>query len=152
MTFPENTAQSLPVQPRPAVSAAIFRDGDILLAQRARQPARGLWSLPGGHMEPGETAEKAAERELREETGVSASFLGVCAVHDVVQQNDRGLVIFHKVIIVFCGFWASGIPKAGSDAMDTKWHSPSVLADLPRTEGLDAIVTRAAAMLEYYAA
>lgn len=151
MTASENTAQTMPVLPRPAVSAAIFREGDILLAQRARQPARGLWSLPGGHIEPGETAEKAAERELREETGVAASFLGVCAVHDVVQQNDRGLVVFHKVIIVFCGFWASGIPRAGSDAMDAKWHSTSALAELPRTDGLDAIVTRAAAMLDYYA-
>ncbi|MFZ2526926.1 MAG: (deoxy)nucleoside triphosphate pyrophosphohydrolase [Rhodococcus sp. (in: high G+C Gram-positive bacteria)] len=61
-------------KPREVVAAALFRDGRLLLAQRTR-PAElaGLWELPGGKVEPGETVEEALRRELREELGVDVS-------------------------------------------------------------------------------
>lgn len=54
-----------------AASVAIVRRNDVLLIQRNRPPAEGLWTLPGGRLEPGETAEQCATRELREEMGLS---------------------------------------------------------------------------------
>src|SRR5262245_57836464 len=63
----ETTAGTAPV-PQAAVSAAIFRDREILLVKRGRFPAKGLWSLPGGHIELGEHAIDAIRRELAEET------------------------------------------------------------------------------------
>jgi 8-oxo-dGTP pyrophosphatase MutT (NUDIX family) len=53
-----------------AASVALFSRGRVLLIQRARPPYQGLWTLPGGRMEPGETAEAAAAREIREELGL----------------------------------------------------------------------------------
>ncbi len=132
-----------PAIPRAAVSAAIFRDGRVLLVKRGRAPAAGLWSLPGGHIEPGETAAAAVERELREETGISAKIDGVAAIKDVVQQNDRGDVIFHRVIIVFHGAWVSGEATAGDDAEAVAWVNRDRLKDLPVTEGLAEIIVRA---------
>jgi mutator protein MutT len=53
-----------------AASVAIVRRTDLLLIQRNRPPSEGLWTLPGGRLEPGETAEQCAIREVREELGL----------------------------------------------------------------------------------
>jgi len=53
-----------------AASVAIVRKTDLLLIQRNRPPSEGLWTLPGGRLEPGETAERCAVREVREELGL----------------------------------------------------------------------------------
>jgi 8-oxo-dGTP diphosphatase len=131
------------VVPQAAVSAAIFRDGRVLLVQRGRGAAKGLWSLPGGHIEPGEAAETAAHRELAEETGIEAKLCGILGVKDVVQQNDRGDLLFHRVIIVFHGLWSAGEARAGSDAAAAAWVDPATLDNLPVTEGLAAMLARA---------
>ena len=58
--------------PRPiikAASACVWRGDEVLLVQRASALGKGLWSLPGGKLEAGETLHAAAHRELREETG-----------------------------------------------------------------------------------
>lgn len=133
--------------PRAAVSAAIFRGDSILLVRRGRSPAAGLWSLPGGHIEPGEPALKAIHRELQEETAMRANILGLADVKDVVQQNDRGDVLFHRVIIVFYGVWDSGEPIAGSDAAAVGWQGWDALKDLHLTDGLEEIVANAKRIL-----
>ncbi len=131
------------VIPRAAVSAAIFCGNSVLLVKRARPPAAGLWSLPGGHIEPGERAIDAMRRELLEETATDAKILGVAGVTDVVQQNDRGGVLFHKVIIVFYGLWCAGDALAGSDANAVQWQEMDTLEMLDLTEGLVEIVSNA---------
>jgi ADP-ribose pyrophosphatase YjhB (NUDIX family) len=139
----ENPLEERRIVPQAAVSAAIFRAGRILLVQRARPPAANLWSLPGGHIEPGEAAIDAVKRELYEETAIRAKISGVCGVRDVVQQNDRGAVLFHRVIVVFCGVWMDGAAVAGSDAGAVRWESLMRLGDLPVTEGLGELAALA---------
>lgn len=129
--------------PRAAVSAAIFRGNDVLLVQRGRSPAAGLWSLPGGHIELGETALEAAIRELREETGVEARFHGVADAVDVIRCDTSGHVRFHRVILVFCGIWLGGDPVAGSDAAAAAWHARDVVDRLPSTAGLESVIANA---------
>lgn len=133
--------------PQAAVSSAIFHGGRVLLVLRGREPSMGLWSLPGGHIRPGETAEAAARRELREETGVEAEFYGPAAIRDVIQQTDRREVLFHRVIIVFCGLLASGRVRAGSDAADARWFAPDEIAALGATDGLAESAAQAEARL-----
>ncbi|WP_164159402.1 NUDIX domain-containing protein, partial [Stenotrophomonas maltophilia] len=72
--------------PRPilAVSTAVIRGDRILLAQRARPPGRGLYSLPGGLVEIGETLAEAAARELMEEVAVEAEPIGLCGARDII--------------------------------------------------------------------
>jgi 8-oxo-dGTP diphosphatase len=131
-----------PIVPRAAVSAAIFRQGRVLLVKRRRPPSAGLWSLPGGHIEPGETALDAVHRELREETAISARILDITGVKDVVHRNDSGVVILHRVVIVFCGEWLAGEPEAGDDAAAAGWYEAGALARLATTEGLaDCVLT-----------
>ncbi|MGF1620619.1 MAG: NUDIX hydrolase [Rhodomicrobiaceae bacterium] len=139
----ENTMGERRIVPQAAVSAAIFRAGRILLVQRSRPPAANLWSLPGGHIEPGEAAIDALTRELYEETAIRAKISGICGVRDVVQQNDRGAVLFHRVIVVFCGVWTEGAAVAGSDAAAVRWETLAHLGDLPVTEGLSELASQA---------
>lgn len=139
----DDAPPSCPVLPRAAVSAAIFREDKILLVKRRRPPAEGLWSLPGGHIETGEAALDAVRRELREETAIEARILGVAGIKDVVQQNDRGEVLFHRVIAVFYGIWEAGDIRAGSDARLAAWKDFDDLDALDLTEGLLGIIADA---------
>ena len=70
--------------PRLAVSAGIFRDGKILLVRRAREPAKGVYTFPGGRVEFGESLTEALTREIREETGLTIAIVGL------VGYRDRG--------------------------------------------------------------
>jgi 8-oxo-dGTP diphosphatase len=63
--------RTYPQRPFLAVSAAIFRDGKVLIVRRARKPALNLYSLPGGAVEVGESLTDAVVREVREETQIN---------------------------------------------------------------------------------
>ena len=129
--------------PRAAVSGAIFRGDEVLLVERAKAPALGLWSLPGGHIEAGETAPDALHRELAEETGIVARLGGVADVVDVVRRDEDGAVSFHRVIVVFYGIWLAGEPRAQSDVSAVMWRRPADIAGLPTTPGLAGVIDRA---------
>jgi 8-oxo-dGTP diphosphatase len=129
--------------PRAAVSAAIFRERQVLLIRRSQPPLEGLWSLPGGHIELGEPAEEAARRELREETGVEARLAGIADTVDVIRRDESGAVMFHRVIVVFYGLWISGEPSAASDALAAEWRDPGQIPGLSTTPGLHDVVRRA---------
>ena len=102
--------------PRCGASAAIFRGTEVLLVERGKGPLRGLWSLPGGHIEPGEAARAAALREVREETGVEAEIAGLLDIHEVLRHDDGGRLTAHYLLVVFFGRWLGGEPAPGDDA------------------------------------
>lgn len=135
------------VAPRAAASMAVIRDGSILLILRGKGALQGLWSLPGGHIEPGETARDAARREVREETSVEAESVGLVDLHDVILRADDGRLRGHYLIAVFAGRWRSGEPIAGGDAADARFFAISELADLPMTPGAAGFIERATALL-----
>ena len=128
--------------PRPAVSAAIFRDGQVLLGQRSKPPLQGVWSLPGGHIEAGEEALAAVTRELLEETGITADIRGVADTAEVIVTGDDGSVRARYEITVFFGIWASGEPRAGSDCQAVRWADPGALDALQLTDGTADIIAR----------
>ena len=134
-------------KPVPAVSAAVFHDGKVLLAQRGKPPLTGVWSLPGGHIEAGEKARDAVARELAEETGVIADIVGIADVKDVILRRDDGSIRAQYVITVFYGHWRSGEPRAMSDCQAVDWVDPETLSDRKMTEGTAAIIAHAATLL-----
>lgn len=140
------SSQSSPF-PRPGVSIAVFRKNEILLVQRGKLPLRGIWSLPGGHIEPGETVLAAAHRELAEETGIEADLRGVADVVDVIHRNDDGSLRVHYVLTVFYGTWLAGDAKAASDAMDARWILPERIDELTTTDGAARLVGKARSCL-----
>jgi ADP-ribose pyrophosphatase YjhB (NUDIX family) len=141
-------ALTRPGWPRPAASAAIFRDGQVLIAERGKGAMLGVWSLPGGHIEPGERAMAAALREVKEETGVEAELLGLADVHDVLIRNDSGLLTAHYVIAVYFGRWRGGEPVAGEESRDARFVPLDQLESFTMTPGAQAIIARAWKLLE----
>jgi 8-oxo-dGTP diphosphatase len=131
------------IWPRTAASAIILRGRDVLLAKRGKGVLKGLWSPPGGHIEPGEAAEQAALREVAEETGVTASLSGLLDVHEVIRHDDSGLLSAHHVLLVFYGRWLAGEPVAGDDAADAAFFPVADLATLPLTDGAVPLIHRA---------
>ncbi len=129
-----------PAKPVPAVSVACFRGGRVLLVRRANPPLPGLWTLPGGRIEPGEPARTAALRELAEETGVTARLLGIVDVVDVIEPDH------HYVLLPFAALWQSGEPVAGDDALAVRYATPGELAGLGVTARTRETVAAAAAI------
>jgi 8-oxo-dGTP diphosphatase len=112
--------------PRLAASACIWRDGRVLIAQRAKPPV-GLWALPGGHVEPGETAHQAAIRELHEETGMTAGLDTLVGLFDLIRRDEAGLVISHYAIACYAGLAGEGEASPASDTAAVAWVRPEDL-------------------------
>jgi 8-oxo-dGTP diphosphatase len=133
--------------PRCGTSAAIFRRREVLLIERAKGPLKGLWSLPGGHIEAGEPARTAALREVREETRVAAELGGLVDIHEVVRRSARGRLLAHYLLVVWYGRWLAGEPVAGGDAAAARFVPIDAIGSLPMTEAAPELVRRAYEML-----
>src|SRR3989442_5995578 len=96
-------ARSYPERPFLAVSAAILRDGKVLLVRRARPPARGVFSLPGGVVEVGEALSEAVVREVREETSLAIEPVALAGYRDVISRDAEGPVERQFVILPLAG-------------------------------------------------
>ena len=134
--------------PRLGASACVWRDGRVLLARRGKPPAMGLWSLPGGHVEWGETANAAARRELFEETGVTAALDHRVEVFDAIHRSENGIVTSHHVIAVFTGRWIAGEARAGDAAEAVRWATLDELATPDMTAGSETIIRRAEGLIK----
>lgn len=133
--------------PRGAASAAIFKGSEVLLIQRGKGALKGYWSLPGGHIEPGETARAAALREVREETGVEAEISVFVDLHEVILRDPGGALQAHYLIAVHAGHWRAGSPVAAEDAADARFVAPDALADLQLTDGALRLIAKARALM-----
>ncbi len=110
------------INPTPAAGALVEDDGHVLLIRRAVAPRAGYWALPAGYMEADETAEEAAVRETREETGLDIALdalLNVYSFEDAAHQ--RGVLILYRAHVV------GGELCPGDDAEDARWFAPHEL-------------------------
>jgi 8-oxo-dGTP diphosphatase len=122
----------------PCVGAIVIDEGGmILLVRRANPPAQGLWSIPGGRVEPGESHEQAVLRELREETGLAGVIVReVGSVQRAAPSGDRYVIRDFLVVVQD----ASGL-VAGDDAAAADWFALAELPALATSPGLvDALI------------
>lgn len=141
-------ARTYPDRPYLAVSAAIIRDGRVLIARRARGPALGIWTLPGGVVEAGESLLEALKREVAEETGLAIEPVTLAGYREVVARDGDARVVRHFVIMCFASRWISGEPQLNDELSEARWLQPSELDALNTTEGLAAIVADAFERIE----
>ncbi len=135
--------RSYPQRPFLAASAAIVRDGRILVVRRARPPAHGLFTLPGGVVETGETLAEAVAREVREETGMAIEPVALAGFRETIVRDADDCVERHFVILCFAARWQAGEPVLNEELSEARWLDPSELAGLPTTPGLAEIVAAA---------
>ncbi len=130
-------------QPIAAASAVLFHGDGVLLVERASGPGAGRWSLPGGHIEDGETPEAAARREVFEETAVAAGLLDPFGVYDVHIPAHGAVAERLYRITVFLGLALDANPIAGSDASAARFVEVGELSSMPLTEGALSLIRRA---------
>ncbi|WP_254790473.1 NUDIX hydrolase [Blastococcus tunisiensis] len=117
----------------PCVGAVVLDGaGRLLLVRRGHAPHAGLWSLPGGRVEPGETLEQAVRREVREETGVDVAAGPVAGRLRI----PAGPVVYDVVDLVCTLDPAAQQPVAGDDATDVVLADAATLDRLACTPGL----------------
>ena len=119
-------------------------DGDrVLLVQRAHEPLKGEWSLPGGGVDVGETLHEAVAREIREETGLDVVVGPVVEVLDRIHHTDDGRVEFHFVLIDYLCTVAGGTMACSSDAADARWVAVDDLPQYSLTSIATAVIAKA---------
>ncbi len=136
-------SRTYPTRPYLAVSAAIFRAGRVLIVRRARPPAQGLYTLPGGGVELGETLEEAVAREVREETGLEVEPVALAGYRQAIVRDGAGKIERHFVILPFAARYLSGEVVLNEELTEAHWLEPTALAGLTTTEGLAQIVAAA---------
>ena len=120
----------------PCVGAVIKdTEGRLLLIRRGHPPGAGLWSLPGGRVEPGETDHEAVVREVREETGLSV--VPGPLVGSVTRPAPDGAAF---EIRDYAASVTGGDLSAGDDAADARWVPPAELDEFPLTTGLAGVL------------
>jgi 8-oxo-dGTP diphosphatase len=114
------------------VGAVIWNDrSEVVLIRRGKEPRRDQWSIPGGHLEWGETLHDAILREVREETGLTVKIAGLIDTVDLIVRDTSGDVTRHYVLIDFAARVIAGELRAGSDAAEARWVAFSALSDYP---------------------
>ncbi len=137
----DNEKPSLP-EPMIGVGGLLFnRQGQVLLIKRDKAPAQGLWSVPGGKLEAGESLIECCRREVKEETGLAVEVVSIAAV------VDRRIENFHYVIVDFLVALLDeqdDIPVAATDVSEARWIGLETIDDYPLVIGLSEIIRRAA--------
>jgi 8-oxo-dGTP diphosphatase len=114
--------------PKLAVGAVVFHDGKVLLVRRGKPPRMGKWAIPGGSVEAGESLRQAAEREVREETGIEVRAGEVVHVFELIDHDEAQQLRFHYVIIDLMADYLRGEVKAADDASDARWFGGEELS------------------------
>jgi 8-oxo-dGTP diphosphatase len=106
--------------PRPCAGLIVVRDDQVLLLRRAARPRRGCVDVPGGFVEAGEDLERAARRELQEETGLTVGRTEPLGFY-WDRYFLRGFGWFPTMNFYFVARWRRGIPRAADDAAQAEW-------------------------------
>jgi len=155
-------SREYPDRPIAGVGVVVLKDDAVLMIRRGKPPRTGQWSIPGGKQKLGETWRQTAAREVREETGVEISVIGLIDVVDAIVRDGDPLlpgvrtrpedgdpskpVRYHYTLVDCAARWTAGEPCAGSDAEHAEWWPLARLGELPLWSETVRIITEAAAL------
>ncbi len=139
-TGPRETRREYPDGPLVGVGALVIKDGQVLMIKRGKPPGKDMWAIPGGLVELGETLQQAAEREVREETGLRVRAGKPVYTFDLVQKDEDGRVRFHYVIIDLEAKYVWGEPHPGDDAYEARWFSAEEIKALRLSPHMQALL------------
>lgn len=117
----ESVKREYPERPISSMAACVFKDDKILIVRRANPPSQGMWSLPGGVIELGETIQETTRREVAEECGIEIGVGEIFHAENLIVFDERGDIRFHYIVTYLLAYYKSGEARPGSDATDIKW-------------------------------
>lgn len=124
----------------------IFRRNSILLVERAGNPLKGYWSLPGGLLETGETLEAGVEREVLEETGLIVKPVKFYGLFQRIMRDAKGRAEYHYLLADYVCKVVSGTLQAGDDVSRVEFVPRTRLKEYTMTEGTLAVIEEAYAL------
>ena len=148
MSNTNEESRRYPTRPFLGVGALIFEGREILLVERAKEPLKGYWSLPGGVVEAGEKLEDAIRREVREETGLEIEPLAMFEIFERIMPDSEARPEYHYVLLDYLCRVVGGQLAAASDVSKVAWVPEQSLSEYRLTEGTQAVVERAFAKLQ----
>ena len=119
-----------PEHPIASIAVCVLKEGKILLTKRANPPSQGLWSVPGGVIELGETIQEAAKRETYEECGIKIEVGAVFNVENLIIPDERGNIQYHYIVTYLLAQHLSGEARPDSDALEVRWVTREELTNL----------------------
>ena len=137
-----NDTRKYPERPYVGIGAVIVHEGRVVLVKRRFEPLAGLWSIPGGAVEAGETLEACVAREMAEETGFLVQVGPVVEVLDRITRDEEGRVLYHFVLIDYLCWPIGGELQAGSDVAEAVLAEPSELVQYELTEKATSVIER----------
>lgn len=135
--------RAYPSQPVAGVGAIVLQQDAVLLVRRGNEPQKGLWSVPGGALELGESLQQGVQREVLEETGLEVRVLEFVEVLERIMTDDSGAVEYHYVLLDYLCEPVGGALSAGDDAAEAVWVSRADLSARSLTPGLEAVIEKA---------
>jgi 8-oxo-dGTP diphosphatase len=144
----DRTDRLYPARPLVGVGAVVWDGRRVLLERRGRPPAQGTWSLPGGLIEVGETAEEAVRREVIEECGIEVTVGPVLGLFEPIHRDQDGRVRYHFVVVDFLAHYRSGELRTGDDAADLCWVPAEEIDRFSLMPATRSMIDRALALLK----
>lgn len=138
-----NSSRQYPAHPLLGVGAIIFEGDNVLLVERAGEPLKGWWSIPGGLLETGETLEAATQREVREETGLLVDVVSRFDIFERIMRDAEGRAEYHYVLVDYICRVTGGALQAGDDVSRVEWVPCARIDEYKVTSGTIAAVKRA---------
>jgi 8-oxo-dGTP diphosphatase len=135
-----------PERPLVGVGGILLEAGRVLLIERGHDPQKGLWSVPGGALEVGETLADALRREMREETGLEIRPLEVVEVFERIVRDGDGRPEYHYVLVDYLCERIGGELRPADDATRAAWIELDRLSAIPLTPGAQRVIEKALAV------
>lgn len=126
----EKDERHYPTRPVVGIGVVVWRHDKVLLIKRGNAPRKGEWGLPGGMQQLGETIMQTAVREVREETGLDITPLGIITALDAMTYDIKNKIEYHYTIIEIVADAGEGEPQAQDDASDVRWANLGDVDDL----------------------
>ena len=132
-----------PDRPWVGVGGIVFKDDQILLVKRGKEPGLGRWSIPGGVVDLGETAAQALKREIREETGLIVEVRELVKVFERILTDTLGKVQYHYVLLDYLCRFQEGEPSPASDVSEAGFFHLYQLSELNLLEETVQVIKEA---------